>query len=172
MELRTSRLTLRPASRADLHTTFAYAGNTENTRFMMFLPYADLAETEEYLRACEEEWQKAEPDFYEFAICLDGIHIGGVTLYMLEDRREGELGWILHRDYWRHGYITEAALAVMDFARRIGIKRLIACCDSENTASYKTMVKLGMHLVKDDGIRQNRSMGEELRRELTCACLL
>lgn len=172
MELRTPRLILRPAALADLHTTFAYAGDPGNTRFMMFLPYRDLAETAEYLRACQEEWQKDQPDLYEFAVCLGGSHIGSVTLYMQEDRTEAELGWILHRDHWRRGYITEAAEAVMEFARTIGVRRVFACCDSENVPSYKTMEKLGMRLVKDDGVRQNRSMGDEIRRELTYACTL
>ena len=86
---------------------------------------------------------------------------------MQEDRTEAELGWVLHRDYWRRGYVTEAALAVMKFARGIGVRRIFACCDSKNVASRKTMEKLGMKLVKDDGVRTNRSMGEEVRVELT-----
>lgn len=74
---------------------------------------------------------------------------------------------MLHKDYWRRGYVTEAALALMEFARSIGVTRIFACCDSENVASFKTMEKLGMRLVKADGVRTNRSMGEEVRRELT-----
>jgi len=167
MELQTPRLTLRPASLKDLHTTHAYAGDLENTRFMMYLPYADLAETADFLRSAEEEWAKSQPERYEFAICLEGMHIGGVTLYMQEDRTEAELGWVLHKDYWRRGYVTEAALALMDLARSIGVCRIFACCDSENVASYKTMEKLGLRLCKADGVRTNRSMGEEQRVELT-----
>lgn len=86
MELHTPRLTLRPANMTQLHSTHAYAGDLENTRFMMFLPYADLAETAETLRAAEAEWRKAAPERYEFAIFLEDAHIGGITLYMQEDR--------------------------------------------------------------------------------------
>lgn len=167
MELHTPRLTLRPACLKDLHTTHAYAGDLENTRFMMFLPYADLEETAEFLRAAEAEWGKEMPARYEFAICLREKHIGGITLYMQEDRSEAELGWVLHRAYWRQGFVTEAAQALMDFAREIGVRRIFACCDSENVASWRTMEKLGLRLVKDDGVRTNRSMGDEVRTELT-----
>lgn len=168
MELHTSRLTLRPAAMTDLHTTHAYASDLENTRFMMFLPYATLEETAQSLRDAEVEWAKKQPERYEFAILLEEKHIGGITLYMQEDRSHAELGWVLHKDYWRRGYITEAAQGVMAFARNaLGVRRIFACCDSENIASYKTMEKLGMRLVKDDGIRTNRSMGETIRRELT-----
>lgn len=167
MILSTPRLTLRPADLSMLASTHAYAGDLENTRFMMFLPYATVEETAEMLRAAEAEWAKAFPAVYEFAIFLGEEHIGGITLYMQEDRTVAELGWVLHKAHWRKGYVTEAALAAMDFARSIGVRRVFACCDSENVASYKTMEKLGMKLVKDDGVRQNRSMGAENRVEWT-----
>ena len=167
MQLTTPRLTLRPADLTMLASTHAYAGNLENTRFMMFLPYATEEETAAMLRAAEAEWQKPLPAQYEFAVFLGDAHIGGVTLYMMEDRTEAELGWVLHRDHWRKGYVSEAAVAVMDFARSIGVKRIFACCDSENVPSYKAMEKLGMRLIKTDGVRTNRSMGDEIRTEWT-----
>ena len=167
MHLRTARLLLRPVTTGDLTTTHAYAGDLENTRFMMFLPCADERETARMLMEAEVQWGMEAPERYEFAVCLEDKHIGGITLYMMEDRTEAELGWVLHRDYWRRGYVTEAALAVMDYARSIGVRRIFACCDSENVASYKAMEKLGMKLVKQDGVRTNRSMGSELRTELT-----
>ena len=165
MEIRTPRLTLRPLTQADLSTTHAYSADLENTRYMMFLPYADEAETAAFLRDAEAQWRMDAPERYEFAICLDGTHIGGVTLYMQEDRTEAELGWVLHKAYWRHGYVTEAARALMAFARSIGVRRIFACCDSENVASYKTMEKLGLRHVAT-GKRTNRSMGDAERVEL------
>lgn len=178
MLLHTARLLLRPVTAGDLATTYAYSGNLENTRFMMFLPDPDEQETALHLAEAEEQWHMDAPERYEFAVCLnagaqlEGQHIGGVTLYMQEDRTEAELGWVLHRDHWRRGYVTEAADAVIEFARAMGVKRIFACCDSENVASYRTMLKLGMRLCKDDGVRQNRSMGDEQRVEWTCEMFL
>ena len=101
MEIHTPRLLLRPVTADDLATTYAYAGNLENTRLMMFLPDADEAETALHLAEAEEQWRLDAPERYEFAVCLAGQHIGGVTLYMQEDRTEAELGWVLHREHWR-----------------------------------------------------------------------
>lgn len=166
MELHTPRLTLSPADMTYVQSTYAYSSDLENTRFMMFLPYATVEETAESLRSAEAEWQKPLPARYEFVLLLEGKHIGGVTLYMQADRTEAELGWVLHKDHWRRGYVTEAAQAVMDWARdALGVRRIFACCDSENIASYKTMEKLGMRHV-DTGTRTNRSMGDEIRTEL------
>lgn len=166
MILTTKRLTLRPADLSYLHSTHAYAGDTDNTKFMMFLPYTDLEETAEFLWEAEAEWKKEFPGRYEFVILLGDKHIGGITLYMMENRNEAELGWVIHKDHLRYGYATEAARAVMDFAKdKLGVRRIFAGCDSENTASYKLMEKLGMTYAST-GTRTNRSMGDEVRVEL------
>lgn len=167
MELQTARLILRPVTMDDLATTHAYAADLDNTRYMMYLPYADANETAQNLRDAVAQWHMKTPERYEFAICLDGQHIGEITLYMQPDRTEAELGWVLHRNYWRRGYTSEAARAVMAFARRMGVTRIFACCDSENIASYKTMEKLGLRHV-GTGKRCNRSMGSQERVELIC----
>ncbi len=167
MILHTQRLTLRPMDQTLLHSTHAYAGDVDNTRFMMFLPYADLNETAAYLQDAEAQWQMPQPERYEYAIFLGEEHIGTITLYMQEDRSVAELGWVLHRDHWRRGYVTEAALGLIAFAKTIGVRRIFACCDSENVASWKTMEKLGMTLARADGVRTNRSMGEARRVEWT-----
>ena len=70
---------------------------------------------------------------------------------------EAELGWILHRDHWGNGYMTEAALAVRDFAKNIPTLRILyAHCDSRNQASASVMKHLGMTLT-ETGTRQNRA---------------
>lgn len=165
-EIRTERLTLRPVTMGDLETTHAYASDLENTRYMMFLPYASLEETARAIEKAVDEWRKPEPAFCEFAIVKDGLHIGGITLYIVEDRTVGELGWVLSKDHWNRGYVTEAARAMIPYAReKWGIRRLFACCDSENEASQRVMEKLGMHCTVRDGRRTNRSMGDEARTE-------
>ena len=160
-EIRTERLVLRPVEISYLQSTHAYASDLENTHFMMFLPSASLEETAQTIAAGQAEWGKSEPARCEFVILKDDIHIGGITLYFLEDRSEGELGWILSKEYWGCGYVTEAARAMLSYAKeQWQVRRVIACCDSENMASRRVMEKLGMvHVIT--GKRRNRSMQEE-----------
>lgn len=166
MEIKTSRLTLRPANMSYLQSTHAYAGDPENTRFMMFLPYANEDETAEYLKEAEVQWAMDLPERYEFVILLEDAHIGGITLYMMEDRTEAELGWVLNKAYQCRGYMTEAAQAVIGFAKEeLSVRRIFAGCDSENVASYRLMEKLGITHAST-GIRHNRSMGDKERVEL------
>ena len=167
MRVDTERLSLRPISVQDLETTHAYAADPENTKYMMFLPNESLAETEEWLRASEAMWESPAPHHLEFAILLEGRHIGSVTLYP-DDGNRMELGWILHRDFWGRGYALEAARAAIDYAReRLGTRSFYAQCDSENEPSYRLMERLGMRRVSCVGGRKNRSMGDKERMELT-----
>ena len=167
MQINTGRLVLRPISTADLETTHAYTSDLENTKYMMFLPHASLGETEEWLRSCEAMWDSPAPHHLEFAILLEGRHIGSVTLYPLDGGRV-ELGWILNKVYWGRGYALEAARAAVDYAReQLGARCVFAQCDSENEASYRLMERLGMRRVSCVGGRKNRSTGDMERMELT-----
>jgi len=166
MEIRTERLVLRPVTMEYLHSTHAYASDLENTRLMMFLPYASIEETRSAIRESMAQWRMEKPHHREFVILKDGEHIGSVTLYFLDDRSEGELGWILNRKFWGQGYVSEAAGAILKYAKeQCAVRRVIACCDSENLPSRRVMEKLGMRHC-ETGKRKNRSMGETERIEL------
>jgi [ribosomal protein S5]-alanine N-acetyltransferase len=91
----------------------------------------------------------------------------GCGLWMLLDRESGEplgrvglvrqpvngvdefeIGYMVHRPYWRRGLATEAALAVRDYAfaeRRL--PRVISLIHPENVASQGVAKKLGMQVV-------------------------
>ena len=166
MEIITERLRLEPLSLEYLHSTHRYASDLENTRFMFYLPKETLEETEAFIRAAMEEWEKARPAYYEFVILTGNTHIGGVTMYMLDDG-SAELAWILDKRYWGHDYAGEAARALLEWGRdTLGIRRFIAQCDSENDASWRLMERLGMRRISLLGGRKNRSSDEE-RMELT-----
>lgn len=172
MILTTERLVLRPVASTDLETTHAYAGNPQNTRYMMFLPHETQAETAQMLRDAAAEWQKPLPRSYDFAVTLKGTHIGAVSLFLNQARTEGKLGWIIHRDYWNCGYATEAARAVIAFARdELKLTALRAQCDARNLSSARVMEKLGMTLISADGTRAYPRR-PETARELTYRVML
>lgn len=165
MEITTQRLTLKPHGTQYLETTHRYASDIENTRFMTHLPNDSREDTLRFLQSVDAEWQKETPDFYEFAIQLNGTHIGAVGAY--RDHDALELGWIIDKRYWGMGYASEAARGLVDaLNRQLGEKRFIAHCDSENTASSRVMQKLGMLLVETSPGRKNRASDEE-----RCECL-
>ena len=154
--LKTSRLTLRPLSTNDLSTTHKYATNLDVSKYMIYLPNHSVHETLGFLQWCEEEWSKDSPNDYEFAMCLNGKHIGAISLSHV-DGTSYELGWVLHKHYQGKGYATEAARELVRFAKSLGAQKLIAHCDTRNVASRRVMEKLGMVLV----LEQDRQYSDE-----------
>lgn len=158
--LHTARLTLTPLGTQYLDTVNAYAMDAENTKYMIHLPNGSADETLAFLRSVEAEWDLEQPTSYEFAILYRGRHIGAASIYL--ENGVGELGWIVQRAYWRNGFATEAAQAIVDhFAAHFDVRHFIAHCDAENTASYRIMEKLGMRKTAEYGGRKNRSASAE-----------
>jgi ribosomal-protein-alanine N-acetyltransferase len=78
----------------------------------------------------------------------------------LEPRSPGgvEIGYTVFEAYRRHGYATEAAAALMDWAhRRYGITRFVASISPTNVASLGVIanfgfVRIGEHIDEEDGL--------------------
>lgn len=166
--IKTARLTLRPLSPSDIETTHQYASDVENCKYMVNLPNRSLAETKAFLSCAEIEWLMDKPEFYEYAICLDGKHIGAVSLTLMGNG-VGEMGWILHKDYHGKGYATEAAIEMVKLARRLNLSKVIAHCDIRNVRSRLVMERLGMRFVEENPRNYTDSRGSsfEMKYELS-----
>lgn len=172
MTITTRRLALTPVNMSHLQSTFEYAGNLENTKYMMFLPYDSLEETRQVLEQSVKYWHSENPEYLHFAIIFENRHIGEISLFATEDPKKAELGWVIHRDFWNCCYTTEAALALLDYAKKVwNIEYIFACCDSENTGSWRVMEKIGMHRVSCSPGRKNRASDND-RYELLYEIML
>ena len=157
MELKTKELVLRPIHLGDEAQIHEYAGDKSIT-MMFWLPNDTFEETCDFVRRCDEDWEKPfdQIEDFEFAITLDGKIIGGCDcdLSHSEDRSYATLGWIIHKDYRGRGFASEAARALVDFAfSSLAISRVLAQCDCKNAASFNVMKKIGMKLIDDKGSR-------------------
>jgi len=66
------------------------------------------------------------------------------TWALAEGRAQPELGWALMRAHWGHGYATEAAAAIRDWAREArSISRLVSLISPENVRSQRVAERLG-----------------------------
>ncbi len=75
---------------------------------------------------------------------FDGRVIGLLTLVR---RRHalGEIGWALDGDYWGHGYATEAASGLIDYAFSVlNLHRVQATTNLTNDRSIRVMERLQM----------------------------
>ncbi len=71
--------------------------------------------------------------------------IGDCAFFIKKDEtRTAHLGCTIMQKHWRKGYAVEAARRLMAYLLdELHLRRLIADTDVENTASWKTLEKLG-----------------------------
>lgn len=167
MEIKTERLIIKPMGMEFLGSTHKYASDIDNTKFMFSLPSDSIEDTKAFLKYCEEEWKKEKPADCEFALIKDGVHIGGVGFSLNEEYDTANIGWILNPDYHKCGYASEAAIAVINYAKEhLNIHHIIATCDTENSASENVMKRIGFTKVDCYGGRKNKSSDEERQEYL------
>lgn len=134
--LTTPRLVLRPFDPSDAEDLFAVFGNATAMRYWSTLPHASVADTARMI----DRTLAGDPGSHaEFAIEHEGKVIGKVGLWQMP-----EIGYILHPDYWRRGFATEAVQAVIAHGfETLGLDRITADVDPDNAASLAMLTKLG-----------------------------
>ena len=178
--LESSRLILVPTSMKNFETRSRIASDIENTRFMIFLP-STSEETYAYIKKCETQWESENQTLFEFDILLkeqNNKYIGGISFELLDSNPDivkifgnnvADMGWILDKNFWNKGFVTEAANLIVDFVKSLGVKMIFAQCDSENIGSWRVMEKIGMKRICDNGKRFNKSEPNIEKTEYTYA---
>jgi RimJ/RimL family protein N-acetyltransferase len=85
--------------------------------------------------------------FGPFAVELkeDGSVIGIVSLLDRDELEDVDIGFAFLPDHWRQGYAYESSSAMMEFAfSELGLDRIIAVTQADNTASIRTLEKMGL----------------------------
>lgn len=144
--LKTERLVLRGLGYKDAPDIFTYTSNIMNTRFVLWKRHTSLADTYEYITGLYSIDNIGY--MYTWAITLNDKAIGTIDLSYNDTYKEIELGYILNMKYWHKGYAFEAAKAVLEFAKNIGVKRIIGLCFTVNAASKGLLEKLGFKFIK------------------------
>lgn len=139
----TRRLALRPIALADARDIFRYANDDENTRYMVFPRHRDMAEAETYARRCVSCWQDGSAFPWAIVDRASGVFMGAIELRIKPPK--ADFGYILHRAFWRQGFMSEAAAAVVAWAiAHPEIHRVWATCAPDNIASAGVLEKAGL----------------------------
>ncbi|MBN1189873.1 MAG: N-acetyltransferase [Dehalococcoidales bacterium] len=145
--LETERLVLRGFREEDLEAIQEYASDPVVVRYMPWGPNTrqDTLDFIHKVRAARKEKPRTAYDFVLVNRAEDYL-IGACGLYIRSaENREGEIGYVLNRRYWNRGYISESARKLVSFGfGELGLHRIYATCDPDNTGSYRVMEKTGM----------------------------
>ena len=146
--IRTERLLLRYFVPEDWVAVHAYASIPEVSQFDSWGPNTE-ADSRNFVADCIEFASRDPVERHDFAIIVsvENQLIGGCSLKH-QSITEASLGYAVHPDYQGKGFATEATLGMIDFGfRTLGLRRIIAQCDTRNSASYRVMEKAGMERV-------------------------
>jgi ribosomal-protein-alanine N-acetyltransferase len=149
MRITTERLALRDFEAEDWQAVLAYQ---RDPRYLRYYPLEDRSEEEvrDFIAMFLRQQAEVPRRKFQLAVTLreNGRLIGNCGVRLEEPgASSGDMGYELDPRYWGHGYATEAAGAMLDFAfSELGIERVEAWCIAENLASARVLEKLGMRL--------------------------
>jgi RimJ/RimL family protein N-acetyltransferase len=164
LSLETDRLLLRAPTPEDADALAPMYADPEVMRYVGDGRTLTRAETERSVRRMIERWEADGFGLFTTVRKEDGAVIGRVGLLVWNTETwepttraanangptEVEVGYTLGREFWGHGFATEAAAAARDYALgQLGAKRLIALIIHGNTASENVARKLGLEHERD-----------------------
>ncbi len=147
--LETERLVLREITEADYEAVHGYATDPEVIRYVPWGPNSEQ-DTHDFLARTMIAAAEEPRLEYVFGVELKeepGL-LGSVGLYVRpEDTDQAMLGYVFRREAWGRGIATEASRAIVAMAFDVlGLRRVWASCDPDNTGSRRVLEKVGMKI--------------------------
>ena len=146
----TERLLLREYTMDDLDSLYVILSDPETMQHYP-APY-DEARTKRWIEWNLDNYARYGFGLWAVVLKETGEFIGdcGITLQIIDGERLPEIGYHIHKKYWRRGFAREAAQAVRDWAfENTDYPSLYSYCKYTNEASIRTAEAIGMHFEKE-----------------------
>jgi len=153
--LHTARLRLRPFTGADADPLFALHSSAYVLRYWDAPTWSDRARADRFIAVCRQMEEDGSGARLAVDRASDGVFIGWCGLARWNpDHRSAALGYCLDDAAWGHGYATEAAHALLQWAfDTLDLNRVQAETDTRNAASARVLEKLGF--VREGTLRED-----------------
>jgi [ribosomal protein S5]-alanine N-acetyltransferase len=171
LPLKTHRLLLREFAEADWLPVHSYTSDPEVFRYVEGGPLNDQQTRASIQKAIAGQREDPRLDF-RLAVTLneEGRLIGDARLRVLDPNLhpayrllgQAYIGFYINRHYWRQGYASEVAQALLTLGfDQLRLHRIFAWCDTENPASTRVLEKAGMR--REGVLRRNWTIRGEWR---------
>lgn len=142
--LETERLILRPMNESDIDDVFKMRRDDEVMRFIRE-PVVSRREAEDWINMISSRWAKDRIGFCSVIEKQSGKFAGWCGLWQLKENNEIEVGYAIAKDFWKKGFASESAEAVLNYAfNEINLETVVAVARPENAGSRRVMEKIGM----------------------------
>ena len=153
--LETERLVIRAFTNADAEAVLSFRSNPEAMRFVPRPLQRNTDDALEMIGLINNNISANDCIGWGVELKSSRKIIGSVSFHRIEkEHHRGELGYMLHPDYWGKGLVTEAVRAIVDYGfRELNFHSIEAIIDPDNTASANVLNKL--NFVKEAHFREN-----------------
>lgn len=143
--LETERLILREITKEDREGIFAYFSNDDVTRYYGQETLQNLKQAEDIIGLFRKNYHDKRGIRWAIERKEDKGIIGTIGFNAwLPKHKRAEIGYELHPNHWRKGYISEAVLAVLAYGFDVmELTRVGAIVFKENEASQNLLTKIG-----------------------------
>jgi ribosomal-protein-alanine N-acetyltransferase len=178
MELNSARLAFREYQRDDFPLFYYVFSNERVMRYALM----DQCQSESDIKPYFEQilsnnaMKPSDRRAYEFAVYSKelGEYLGFADVLVENKKKDGgiaHVGFFLLPDFWDQGYGTEISQTLISFCfEKLGVHRVHACCNCENSASERVMQKSGMS--KEGQFRKTRYKNGQWYDELRYSILI
>ncbi|MFB1021325.1 MAG: GNAT family N-acetyltransferase [Vicingaceae bacterium] len=143
--LETDRLNLKPPTLADALDFFEIRSNHEFMKYIGRHPITHILEAEKYIQRILDGFNSRTG--LSWKICEKGSDklIGYIGFWSIDYTHfRTKIGYGLHQDYHRKGYLTEALNTLTHFTfNELGLHSVLAEADDKNVATIKLLEKCG-----------------------------
>lgn len=106
------------------------------------------------------KWKETVEDYdgcyYFIAVSKDtGDYIGTCSAVPSDDKIHWDLGYAIHKKYWRQGYATEMIKALIDFSYEKGGRKITADVAQQNPGSNAVLRKLGFYVEREGTFKKS-----------------
>lgn len=152
----TERLILRQFKESDFEDLYKYFNDKNYWKFLSY-NYSDKEILKKIINdsIIEGNENKIIPSKIA-AVKKDDNKLIGLMIFLIFNKvfRTWEIGYLLNPEFHNQGFATEASLKLLEYAfEKLNAHRVVATCDTRNTASYKVLEKIGMrreaHFIKN-----------------------
>lgn len=147
LPIRTERLLLRTATPSDLPALLRYYSDPVVVRHLLHDVLDEALVKEKLARFQANTAPSAIGDTLTVVVEHDDEVVGDLMLRLTagDPPSVAEIGWVSDPAHSGHGFMTEAARAVIDLGfRHLGLHRIFAQLDARNRSSARLCERLGM----------------------------
>lgn len=149
-KIETKRLILRKFKKEDAKNIYdGWASDSEVTKYLTWNPHESIKITEKLLNSWLESYK--DEKCYRFAIDLKNENklIGMIDVVGYENNIP-KIGYVLSRQYWNKGYMTEAFKKFIEYLFSKGFNEIHIEADENNYASNAVIKKNGFEFFEKE----------------------